>query len=82
METNNVNQNVKELADDQLKKVSGGGGGLCPTIDHCKNQTQSEPCECLEWEDGWGPNGPTGGLPGAGGLPGDSGLPGAAAGVV
>ena len=33
METNNVNQNVEELTDDQLKEVAGGGSQGIPAGD-------------------------------------------------
>ena len=51
METNNVNQNVKELTDEQLKKVTGGNGECAP-VRNCRTMSTTA-CECLECKDGY-----------------------------
>ena len=51
MEKNNVNQNVKELTDEQLKKVTGGNGECAP-VRNCRTMSTTA-CECQECKDGY-----------------------------
>ena len=52
METNKDNKNIKELTDDQLKQVAGGGSSDCNYSIHACRKMDIY-CNCAECEAGW-----------------------------